>query len=152
MFYLLWKGFIIMNAFYFFHPFKELLMVLLVSTHIKWHVLVPSQYLKNTKGIDLDSNLFLFASGMCAYCFTTKYSQMRYIGLSKGPNFLQGFWIKNFFWALTLNVNCHVHHPHPNSKSIPYAWIMFLVYSTMVLLACFATPFCCGVYEALVCH
>ncbi len=42
----------------------QLLMILLVSRHIKRYALVPSQYPKNTEGMDLDSNLFLFSLGM----------------------------------------------------------------------------------------
>jgi hypothetical protein len=41
-------------------------MILLVFTHIKRYALVPSQYPKNTQGMDLDYNLLLFSLGMCA--------------------------------------------------------------------------------------
>jgi hypothetical protein len=36
-------------------------MILLVSTHIKRYALVPSQYPKNTQGMDLDSNFLFFS-------------------------------------------------------------------------------------------
>ncbi len=46
-------------------PFRnttsQLLMILLVSTHIKRYALVPSQYPKNTQGMDLDSNFLFFS-------------------------------------------------------------------------------------------
>ncbi|CAM6008850.1 unnamed protein product [Sphagnum balticum] len=43
---------------------SRLLMIFLVSRHIKRYGLVPSQYPRNTQGMDLNSNLLLFSSGM----------------------------------------------------------------------------------------
>jgi uncharacterized protein YhhL (DUF1145 family) len=50
----------------------QLLMILLVFTHIKQYVLVLSQYPKNTQGMDLDSNLLIFSSWMCINALQSK--------------------------------------------------------------------------------
>ncbi len=53
---------------FFFYPSMNtylLLMILLVSTHIKQYAFVPSWYPKNTQGMDLDSNLVIFSSRTC---------------------------------------------------------------------------------------
>jgi hypothetical protein len=55
-------------------------MILLVSTHIKQYALVLSQYPKNTQGMDLDSNLFLFSSGMWAYVLQPKILKLVTLG------------------------------------------------------------------------
>ncbi len=49
------------------------------------------------------------SSGLRHICFATKNSQMRYIGLFTSPSFLWGLWLKNFHWALILDVNHRVH-------------------------------------------
>jgi hypothetical protein len=123
----------------------QLLMILLVFTHIKQYALVPSQYPKNTWSMDLDFNLLLFSLRMCAYVLQLKILKWDIHHTFYSPCFLPGLWIKNFGWALIFDVNCHVHHLHPNSKSSPCAWIIFLTHFTMVMLVHFAIIFCCGV-------
>jgi hypothetical protein len=92
---------------------SQLLMILLVSTHIKRYVLFLSQYPKNTRGMDLDFNLLLFSIGMCANVLQPKNSQMRYIRLCIGTCFLWGLWIKSFNWASIFDVNRCIHRLGP---------------------------------------
>jgi hypothetical protein len=91
----------------------QLLMILLVFTHIKQYALVPSQYPKNTWGMDLDFNLLLFSLRSCAYVLQLKILKWDIHHTFYSPCFLPGLWIKSFGWASIFDVNCHVHHLHP---------------------------------------
>jgi hypothetical protein len=62
---------------YFFWPFNEPDISIFYdslgfSIHIKRYVLEPSQYPKNTQGMDLDFNLVLFLSRACVKALQPK--------------------------------------------------------------------------------
>ncbi len=67
--------------------------------------------------------------------------------------FLEGF----LNWGLCLDIDfwgklsCSP-LPPKNSRLSPYARIMFLAYSIIIIFACFVLLFCCGEYGALACH